>query len=221
MVGEPGRDLERPQLRQAARRRRRDQPLRCGDEIDARDEGAGVPYQVQYALHPAGAGQRPLDRGHRPLVRRRRRQARARARHRPRHQRAARAGRAAHLSVALRRPHRRDEPLASHRGAGDDAQAGGRAAQLLRLHAGRDRQSRAHQRSLRLRRRRRGDRRGRQAPARQDARRRSARPLLRQQVRHHPEQLHARRHGDGGRAPARRRARRRGAAPAPVRSRSP
>ena len=36
----------------------------------ARDEGFGVPYQVQYALHPAGAEKSSLDRGHRPLVRR-------------------------------------------------------------------------------------------------------------------------------------------------------
>ena len=55
-----------------------------------RDDGDGVPYQVQYALRPAGRRERALDRGHRPLVRRPRRQAGARARHRPRHQRAAR-----------------------------------------------------------------------------------------------------------------------------------
>ena len=37
----------------------------------ARDEGAGVPYQVQYSLTPARRAGQALDRGHRPLVRRR------------------------------------------------------------------------------------------------------------------------------------------------------
>ena len=174
-----------------------------------RDEGAGVPYQVQYSITPEG-GRQALDRGHRPLVRRRGGQAGARARRHPRHQRAARAGREALLPVALRRPDRRNESLASHRGAGDDAAAGGRPAQLLRPADDRDRQSCPPQRSLWLRRRRRGDRRGRQAAARQDARRRPSRPLLRQQVRRDPQQLHAGRHGEGVRAPAGRRARRRG-----------
>ena len=52
---------------------------------------------------------------------------------------------------------------------------------------------------------------GGQAPAHQDARRRRARPLLRQQVRHHPQELHAGRHEQGRRAAGRRRPRRRGA----------
>ena len=83
----------------------------------ARDEGSGVPYQVQYALHPAGAdkslwiediGRWFAGADGKPG---------AGARRRPRHQRAPRPGRAAHLSVAVRRPDRRDEPLPSDRGA--------------------------------------------------------------------------------------------------------
>ena len=69
--------------------------------------------------------------------------------------------RAARLSVALRRPHRRDEPQRADRGAGSRARRGAEVSRLLRLPADRDRQSRAHQRGLRLRRRRRGDRLGR------------------------------------------------------------
>ena len=86
-----------------------------------RDEGAGVPYQVQYSLTPKARAAKLWIEDTGRWFAGDGRQAGARARRHPRHQRAARAGGEALLSVALRRPHRRDEPLASHRGAGDHA----------------------------------------------------------------------------------------------------
>ena len=88
---------------------------------------------------------------------------------------------------------------------------------LLRFPAGRHRPSRPSQRSLRLRRRRGSDRAGRQAHPRAAARQGSSRPFLRQQVRRHPDQLHARRIVDRRRAAARRRARRNHSRPLPAR----
>ena len=63
------------------------------------------------------------------------------------------------------------------------------------------RQSVAHQRVLRLRRRRRGDRRCRQASTQPNARQGHARPLFGQQIRRGAARLYARRHGDRRRAP--------------------
>ena len=83
----------------------------------ARDEGTGVPYQVQYALHPAGAekalwiediGRWFAGADGKPATG---------AWRRSRYQRAARSGGAAYLPVAIRWAYRRDEPLPSHRGA--------------------------------------------------------------------------------------------------------
>ena len=56
--------------------------------------------------------------------------------------------------------------------------------------------------SVRLRRRRAGDPRGRQTHSQPDARQGFARPLFRQQVRHRASRLHARRYGDRRRAAA-------------------
>ena len=67
------------------------------------------------------------------------------------------------------------------------------------------------QRRLRLRCRRRGDRRSRQAHSRAAARRRRARAVLRQQIRADPEELHRRRHEYRGRAVSGRHSRRGGA----------
>ena len=87
----------------------------------------------------------------------------------------------------------------------------------LRLPAGRHRPSRPPQRSLRLRRRRGRDRASRQAHPRAPARQGLSRPLLRQQVRRHPDQLHGGRI-DGRRRPAAgRRARRDHRRPPPAR----
>ena len=75
-------------------------------------------------------------------------------------------------------------------------------AAILRLPAGRDRQSRARQRDLWLRHRRRGHRRGGQTPAHQDAGRGLPWPLLRKQIRLDPAQLLARGNSRRGRPPA-------------------
>ena len=107
---------------------------------------------------------------------------------------------------------------AHDRGARSHDRGSGQAAFLVRLPAGRGRQSRPHQRGLRFRYRRRGDRRDRQADSPPVARQGSPRALFRQQVRHHPEDLHARRHADRRRPPARRRARGGGADQRPGRS---
>ena len=77
----------------------------------ARDDGAGVPYQVQYCLQPAGARQRLWIEDNGRWFAGADGKPGARARRRPRHQRAPRPRGAARLSVALRRPDRRDEPL--------------------------------------------------------------------------------------------------------------
>ena len=127
--GANARDVLEVRRRRADRQRR---PLRAAGRSQGRalarsmpcmnsgmkDDGAGVPYEVQYALQAdAGFRAAALDRGHRPLVRRRRRHAGARPRRRAGDRRAPRAGAAARLSLALRRAHRRDEPLAHDRGA--------------------------------------------------------------------------------------------------------
>ena len=134
---------------------------------------------------------------------------RARPRRRAGDRRAPGRGAAARLSVALRRPHRRDEPLAHDGGARSHPRRGDQAALVLRLHAGRDRQSRPHQRGLRLQHRRRGDRRDRRTHPLAAARQGPSRTVFRQQVRRDPEQLHARRHAGRGRPPAGQRPRRR------------
>ena len=185
-------------LQIARSRAHRDRPRLCGlldpnntsTRFDAvmqtggRDSGDGVPYQTEYCLNTRTGRHGPaLDRGQWPLVRRARRPPGARAWRRARHHRASRARAAARLPVALRRADRRDEPQRADRAARRRARRGGQVSRLLRLHADRGRQSRAHQRGLRLRRRRRGDRLGRAAHPLAHARRRYARPLLRQQVR--------------------------------------
>jgi hypothetical protein len=80
-----------------------------------RDGGEGVPYQVQYALHPPGSDKRLwiedvgrwfADAAGKP--------ARAHGIVRVVNE-APRSGGAAHLPVAVRRPDRRDEPLLSDR----------------------------------------------------------------------------------------------------------
>ena len=222
MVGEPRRDLDRPRLRQAARRRRRDKPLRRGDEIGAaRRRRRACPIRCNMRCIPAGAdkGLWIEDTG-RWFAGADGKPARAHGVVRVINERHEQEERLTYLSRfdaltgEMNRWHL-TEVLET------TLQAGDRAAQLLRLPAGRDRQSRAHQRSLRLRRRRRGDRRGGQAPARQDARRRSARPLLRQQVRRHPEELHARRHGQRRPSACSPACATTWCAPAPARSRSP
>ena len=108
-----------------------------------------------------------------------------------------------HLTEVLEDTHRGRDPLPL----------------VVRLPAGRHRQPRAHQRVLRLRHRRSGDRRGRQAPAQPHARQGHARPLFRQQVRPRAARLHARRHGDCRRADAGRRSATTWCRPAPGRSR--
>ena len=107
-------------------------------------------------------------------------QAGARARRAPRHQRAPRARAQAHVSGALRRPDRRTEPPPPHRSSRRHDRRGAALSLVVRLSSGRDRQSGAHQRVLRLRHRRRSDPRSGQAPARPDARQGHARPFLRQ-----------------------------------------
>ena len=85
------------------------------DALGQRDEGEGrsLPDRVWPRCRRRTA--EALDRGYRPLVCRGRRPAGARARRHPRHQRAPRATGAPRLPVALRRAHRRDEPVAPDR----------------------------------------------------------------------------------------------------------
>ena len=190
-------------------------PRRAIDAVmqtGGRDSGNGVPVPDRILpQYRSGRHDPALGRGQWPLVRRPRRPAGARAWRGARHQRAARSRAAACLPVALRRPDRRDEPQRADRAARSRARRGGEVPRLLRLHADRGRQSRAHQRGLRFRRRRRGDRLGRPAHPLAHARRRHARPLLRQQVRRGAEDLHARRPHCGGGPLSRRGARGRGA----------
>ena len=129
-----------------------------------RDSGVGVPYQTEYCLQTGrdGAtrsGSRTTAAGSRvPTAGPRARMAScASITERHDHERAA------CLSVAFRRAHRRDESQCVDRGAHNLARRGGEVSRLVRLHADRGRQSGAHQRGLRLRRRRRGDRLGRAA----------------------------------------------------------
>ena len=170
-----------------------------------RDDGAGVPYQVKYSITPDGGAVLWIEDTGRWFGGEDGKPGRAHGVIHVINERHAQEEKLSYLSHfdaltgEMNRWHL-TEVLEIHVAAGD------RAARLLRPADDRDRQSRPHQRSLRLRHRRPGDRRGRQAAARQDARRRSSRPLLRQQVRGDPEQLHAGRHGEGVRAPARRRA---------------
>ena len=70
-VGEPRVDFERPQLREAARARRGDQPLRRGDEIAA-DATKARAFPIRCSTRCSRRRRKgALDRGHRPLVRRR------------------------------------------------------------------------------------------------------------------------------------------------------
>ena len=79
---------------------------------------------------------------------------------------------------------------------------------LMRFHAGGNRSSRRSSTKPTALTHRRRDRPGRQAHSRPHARQGSSRPVLRQQIRRRPDQLHARRIIDRGRASARGRARR-------------
>ena len=152
------------------------------------DTGGGVAYQVQYALPPRRRREN-LAGGHRPLVRRHRRQAAARASAScapsTSATSASRRSRNSRSSIALTGEMNRVH-LTEVLGATLDEAVRFRGS--LRLPAGRHRSSRASQRSLRLRRRRGGDRAGRQAHPRAAARQGLSRPLLRQQVRRHPDQ---------------------------------
>ena len=209
---QPRRDLQRTKLRQAARGRHGDQPLRRRDEIVARaTKAAACPIRCNTRCSPPARTKRSgsrtsaagsPDANGKP--------ARAHGIVRVINERHDQEERLTYLSRfdgltgEMNRFHLTEvlettlkQALAQRNSCGFMLVAIDNLARINEV--------------LRLRRRRRGDRRGGQAPARQDARRRSARPLLRQQVRHHPQQLHARRHGEGRRAPGRRRARRRGA----------
>ena len=88
----------------------------------------------------------------------------------------------------------------SRRLAGGSDRRGRAFPVVLLLHADRHRSFGARQRRLRLRRRGRRDRRSRQTHPRQAARRRRARPILRQQVRADFKEQHGRRHQYRGRA---------------------
>ena len=138
---------------------------------DQRDEGSGRRLSHSM-LHPSrpGRADNALGRGHRPLVRRARRKAGARARDRSRHQRSLRARKPSQLSRPLRRPHRRTKPASPHRSARKDPRGRHTISLLLRISAPRHRRPGAHQRIARLRHRRSGDRRRRQAHSRPDAR---------------------------------------------------
>jgi hypothetical protein len=160
-------------------------------------------------FHPRRRGDDPdVGRGHRPLVRRSRRPARPRPRHGARHHRTPRPGRAALLSLPLRRSHRGDEPPAVHRGARRHAAGCNRVADLVHRAGRLHRRSRAHQRGLRIHGRRRSDLGDRAALAREHARPRQSRPAVRKQVRADPAGLRSGRPHGRRRTPASRRARR-------------
>ena len=160
------------------------------------DTGGGIAYQMQYAFRRRSGGEKmcgwrtpaaglPAPDG-KPL----RAHGVVRDDNGP-----ARARPSAHATGALRSAHRRDESRLLDRSARRHARRGGALSLVLRLSAGGHRQSRSAQRILRLRRRRAGDRQSRQAHSRAAARQGSSRPLLRQQVRRDPDQLHAGRVG--------------------------
>ena len=165
------------------------------------DTGGGVAYQVQYAFRRGSNGEKIwLEDTGRWFAGADGKPVRALGVVRvinERHEHEQRA----HAAREVRRPDRRDEPRAPHRGARRQARRGGALSRLARLPAGRHRPSRPPQRILRLRHRRRGDRAGRQAHPRAPARQGLSRPLLRQQVRRHPDHLHGGRIG-GRRRPA-------------------
>ena len=95
---------------------------------------------------------------------------------------------------AARSPDRRAQPHPSDRLARRGDRGGHALPHVQRLHADRHRSFGAHQRCFRLRCGGRRDRGSRLPHPLQLARRRRARPLLRQQVRPDPEELHRRRH---------------------------
>jgi hypothetical protein len=168
-----------------------------------RDEGSGVPYQVQYALRlPGGSGVLWIEDSGRWFAGPDGKPLRAHGVVRVINERHEREARLVHLS--------RFDPLTGemnrwHMMEARSRHRGGRqAALLMRLPGGGDRQSQPHQRGLWLRRRRRGDCGGGQTRALTIARQGPSRAHVRQQVRHPPQHLHAGRHADRRRPPARR-----------------
>ncbi len=203
--------LDRPGLCANSRRGQRASPFRRRHEIG---QARRRPRRrlSDPILHPARPFIRnqALGRRYRPLVCRRRRPAGARTGHPAGHQRTLRARTPAYLSGAPRRSHRRTQSPSSQRDSRGHHRRSAALPLLLRLSSDRDRQPRPHQRILRFRHRRPGDRRRRQAHTQPDARQGHAGPLFRQKVRRRAARLHAGRHGDCGRSPAGRRARRDG-----------